>query len=229
MLFYLFLARKIRRLQSTLTLNEEIKMEEKQTNIETNVDTQQQKQNEVKTFTQEDIDRAVAEATKDMLSQDKVNEIVEKRLAKAKEKAERERTQAEELAKLSAEERARKEFEIEMANKQAEYEAQLKEFNNMKMAFEKSQLLAQVTKELNDRNLPIDMANQLLGKDAEESMKNIQAFEENWNTSLQQAIDKKLKNSSSSPKIELKGEENQAKSVKDMTLTEYIEYMKKQQ
>ena len=204
-------------------------MEEKQTNIETNVDTQQQKQNEVKTFTQEDIDRAVAEATKDMLSQDKVNEIVEKRLAKAKEKAERERTQAEELAKLSAEERARKEFEIEMANKQAEYEAQLKEFNNMKMAFEKSQLLAQVTKELNDRNLPIDMANQLLGKDAEESMKNIQAFEENWNTSLQQAIDKKLKNSSSSPKIELKGEENQAKSVKDMTLTEYIEYMKKQQ
>ena len=228
MLFYLFLARKIRRLQSTLTLNEEIKMEN-QNNIETNVDTQQQDKNEVKTFTQEDIDRAVAEATKDMLSQDKVNEIVEKRLAKAKEKAERERTQAEELAKLSAEERARKEFEIEMANKQAEYEEQLKEFNNMKMAFEKSQLLAQVTKELNDRNLPIDMANQLLGKDAEESMKNIQAFEENWNTSLQQAIDKKLKNSSSSPKIELKGEENQAKSVKDMTLTEYIEYMKKQQ
>lgn len=202
---------------------------ENNNNIETNVDTQQQEQKEVKTFTQEDIDRAVAEATKDMLSQDKVNEIVEKRLAKAKEKAERERTQAEELAKLSAEERARKEFEIEMANKQAEYEAQLKEFNNMKMAFEKSQLLAQVTKELNDRNLPIDMANQLLGKDAEESMKNIQAFEENWNTSLQQAIDKKLKNSSSSPKIELKGEENQAKSVKDMTLTEYIEYMKKQQ
>ena len=51
----------------------------------TNVDTQQQ-QNEEKTFTQADIDRAVAEATKDMLSQDKVNEIVEKRLAREREK-----------------------------------------------------------------------------------------------------------------------------------------------
>ena len=78
-------------------------------NIDNTVDTQQQQQQnedkEVKTFTQEDIDKAVAEATKDLLSQDKVNEIVEKRLAREREKAGRERTQAEELAKLSAEER----------------------------------------------------------------------------------------------------------------------------
>ena len=195
----------------------------------TNVDTQQQQQqNEEKAFTQADIDKAVAEATKDMLSQDKVNEIVEKRLAREREKAEKERTQAEELAKLSAEERKQKEFEIEMAKKNEEFEAQMKEFNKMKADFEKTQLLAQVQKELNDRNLPIGMANQLLGKDAEDSMANIKTFEKDWNDSLQKALDDKLKDSSSSPKINLKGDENQTKSVKDMSLSEYLEYREKQ-
>ena len=195
-----------------------------------NVDTQQQtnEDKEVKTFTQADIDKAVAEATKDMLSQDKVNEIVEKRLAREREKAEKERTQAEELAKLSAEERKQKEFEIEMAKKNEEFEAQMKEFNKMKADFEKTQLLAQVQKELNDRNLPIGMANQLLGKDAEDSMANIKTFEKDWNDSLQKALDDKLKNSSSSPKINLKGDENQTKAVKDMSLSEYLEYRAKQ-
>lgn len=195
-----------------------------------NVETQQQtnEDKEVKTFTQEDIDRAVAEATKDMLSQDKVNEIVEKRLAREREKAERERTQAEELAKLSAEERKQKEFEIEMAEKQAEYDKQMQEFAKMKADFEKTQLLAQVQKELNDRNLPIGMANQLVANTAEESMKNIQNFEKDWKDSLQKELDKKLKNSSSSPKINLKGDENQTKSVKDMSLSEYLEYRAKQ-
>ena len=201
-------------------------------NIDNTVDTQQQQQQnedkEVKTFTQEDIDKAVAEATKDLLSQDKVNEIVEKRLAREREKAEKERTQAEELAKLSAEERKQKEFEIEMAKKNEQYEAQMKEFEKMKADFEKTQLLAQVQKELNDRNLPIGMANQLLGKDAEDSMANIKTFEKDWNDSLQKELDKKLKNSSSSPKINLKGDENQTKSVKDMSLSEYLEYREKQ-
>ena len=195
----------------------------------TNVDTQQQQQqNEEKAFTQADIDRAVAEATKDLLSQDKVNEIVEKRLAREREKAERERTQAEELAKLSAEERKQKEFEIEMAEKQAEYDKQMQEFAKMKADFEKTQLLAQVQKELNERNLPIGMANQLVANTAEESMKNIQNFEKDWKDSLQKELDKKLKNSSSSPKINLKGDENQTKAVKDMSLSEYLEYRAKQ-
>ena len=228
--FYLFLARKTRIiLQSTWTLNKEEIVDE---NKQNNVDTQQQEQKEdkeVKTFTQEDVDRMLAEATKDMLSQDKVNEIVEKRLAREKEKYEKEKSQAEELAKLSAEERKQKEFEIEMTKKNEEYAKQMAEFNKMKTEFEKTQLLAQIQKELSDRNLPISMANQMLGANAEESMKNIQAFEENWKTSLQKALDEKIKNSSSSPKTELKGEEGKTKDVKDMNLSEYIEFVKKQQ
>lgn len=195
-------------------------MEEKN-NIEQNVETQPQENNEV-TYTQADVDKMIAEATKDMLSQEKVNEIVEKRLAKAKEKAEKERTQAEELAKLSAEERKAKEFEILMAEKQAEYDNQLAEFNKMKAEFERTQLLSQVQKELNERNLPIGCSEMLLGKDVETTMANINEFEKAFNDSLQQNIDKKLK-SSSSPKIELKGEEK-GKDPSKMSLSEFIEY-----
>lgn len=196
-------------------------MEENNNNIEKNVETQPQENNEV-TFTQADVDRMIAEATKNMLSQDKVNEIVEKRLAKEKAKAEKERTQAEELAKLSAEERKAKEFEIQMAEKQAEYDKQMEEFNKMKIEFERTQLLSQVQKELNERNLPIGCSEMLLGKDVETTMANINEFEKAFNDSLQQNIDKKLK-SSSSPKIELKGEEK-GKDPSKMSLSEFIEY-----
>lgn len=196
-------------------------MEENNNNIEKNVETQPQENNEV-TYTQADVDKMIADATKGMLTQDKVNEIVEKRLAKAKEKAEKERSQAEELAKLSAEERKAKEFEIQMAEKQAEYDKQMEEFNKMKMEFERTQLLSQVQKELNERNLPIGCSEMLLGKDVETTMANINEFEKAFNDSLQQNIDKKLK-SSSSPKIELKGEEK-GKDPSKMSLSEFIEY-----
>jgi hypothetical protein len=199
-------------------------MQEKNNNIEQNVETQPQENNEV-TYTQADVDRMIADATKGMFTQEKVNEIVEKRLAKAKEKAEKEKTQAEELAKLSTEERKAKEFEILMAEKQAEYEVQMAEFTKMKAEFEKSQLLAQVQKELSERNLPIGCSEMLLGKDVETTMANINEFEKAFNESLQQNINSKLK-SSSSPKIELKGEEK-GKDPSKMSLSEFIEYQNK--
>ena len=189
------------------------------------VDTQQQEQNEVK-YTQSDVDKMIAEATKDLLTQEKVNEIVEKRLAKAKEKADKERSQAEELAKLSAEERKAKEFELAMAEKQAEYEAQMKEFVAMKAEFEKAQLLSQVQKELAQRNLPVNCSEMLLGADVDTTMANINNFEAVFNESLQKNIDNRLKNSSS-PKINLHENERQSKSVKDMSFSEYIEYQNK--
>jgi serine phosphatase RsbU (regulator of sigma subunit) len=204
-------------------------MENNNQTIETNVDTQTTEQPEVKTFTQEEVDAMIAEKTKDMLSKDDVNSIIEKRLAKEKAKAEKERTQAEELAKLSAEERKAKEFEIEMQKKTDEFNAEMAKFTQMKQDFERQQLISQVTKELATRNLPVDLSEQLIGADVESTMKNIEIFEKSFNESLQKAVDNKLKNSSSSPKTELKGNENQSKKLSDMTLSEYIDYTSKNQ
>jgi hypothetical protein len=191
-----------------------------------NVTQHQNEAEEVRTYSQEEVDAMISEATKDLLTQEKVNEIVEKRLAKANAKAEAERKQAEELAKLSAEERKAKEFEMVMAEKQAEYEEQLKAFNTMKAEFERSQLLAQVQKELAAKDLPVSCSEMLIGSDAEATMANINEFEKAFNAQMQKNIDNKLKNSSS-PKIPLHESEGQTKSVKDMSLSEFIEHQKR--
>ena len=90
-------------------------------------------------------------------------------------------------------------------------------------------MLAQVTKELSDRNLPIEMANNLIGKDAEVTKANIDAFENTWKTSLEAAIKNEIKNNASSPRLELHGGEGQTKDPKDMSFGEFAEYYKNKQ
>ena len=103
------------------------------------------------------------------------------------------------------------------------------EFNKMKADFERQQMLAQVTKELNDRKLPIGMAENLMGKDAEATKANIDAFEETWRTSLADAIKSEIKTNASSPRLELHSGEGQTKNPKDMSFSEFVDYYNKQQ
>lgn len=197
-----------------------------ETNVNQNVDTQQQEKNEVveevKTYTQEELDKAIAEATKDLLSKDKVNEIVQQRLDKEKNKAE----EAKRLAEMSAEERARAEFEIEMKAKQDEYKAQLDEFNKMKGEFEAQQLLMETQKQLNDRGLPISMAQLLCGATAEETLKNIEMYEKQYKEDLEKEVNKRLK-SSTTPTVP-KSVGTVDKNPKDMNFAEYQEWKKNQ-
>lgn len=117
-----------------------------------------------KTFTQEELDA-----------------IVEKRLAREKSKrdelkktAEREKKQAEELAKLSAEERAKKEFEI-----------QQEDFKRQQNEFYRERLELQTTKELDERNLPVSFAQYVLGEDAESTQQRMNEFEAVWEKELE--------------------------------------------
>lgn len=159
-----------------------------------------------------------------MFTQADVDKIVGERLARLKAKHEEELrakvTEAEKLAKMSEEERAK--AEIDLAK--AELKAMQEEFARVKAEFEGQQMLAQVTKELNDRGLPISMAQSLIGADAETTKGNIDRFEADWKTSLEQHIKAEIKSSSSSPRLELKGEEGVHKNPKDMSLKEFTEY-----
>jgi hypothetical protein len=103
------------------------------------------------------------------------------------------------------------------------------EFNTVKAEFEQQQMLSQVQKELSEKNLPINLAKSLIGKDAETTKANIEKFEVDWKASLQDAIQREIKTNSSSPRTELKGDEGKTKDPKDMSLSEFIEYQKKQQ
>lgn len=168
-------------------------------------------------------------ATEKMFTQAELDEIIGKRLAKEKAKFEEQLkskvSEAERLAKLNEEERAREEIKIAQDN----LDRMTAEFNKMKADFEQQQMLAQVTKELGDRNLPIGMANNLIGNDAEATKANIDAFENTWKTSLEAAIKNEIKNNASSPRLELHEGEGQTKDPKDMSFDEFAEYYKNKQ
>ena len=164
-----------------------------------------------------------------MFTQAEVDEIIGKRLAKERAKHEQEVatkvSEAERLAKLTGDEKVKEEIKIA----QEELDRTRKEFAAMKAEFDQQQMLAQVTKELNARNLPIGMADKMIGKDAETTKANIDAFETTWKQSLEAAIKDEIKGNASSPRLELRDNEGQTKDPKDMTFTEFIEYQSKKQ
>ena len=171
----------------------------------------------------------VQEPGEKMFTQAELDEIIGKRLAKERAKFDEQLknkvSEAERLAKLNEDERAKEEIRIAQEN----LNNMTAEFNKMKAEFEQQQMLAQVTKELNDRGLPIGMANNLLGKDAEATKSNIDAFETTWKASLEAAIKNEIKTNASSPRLDLHNGEGQTKDPKDMSFVEFIEYRNKQQ
>lgn len=124
---------------------------------------------EVKTFTQEEVDKIIA-----------------KRIAREKKdieaKIEAERKQAEELAKLSEQEKASKLLEI----KEKELEEKIR-------AFESEKLLNETSKQLASKNLPTEFAEILKGVDAETTFENIKVFEEKFNAALEIKVNERLR------------------------------------
>ena len=124
---------------------------------------------EVKTFTQEEVDK-----------------MISKRLQRERKdieaKIEAERKEAEELAKLSEAEKQKKLFE-----------KQVKEFEETKRAFENERLLNETSKQLASKNLPIEFAEMLKGDNAEKTFENIQLFETKFNEAVEKVVTERLR------------------------------------
>ena len=124
---------------------------------------------EVKTFTQEEVDK-----------------MISKRLQRERKdieaKIEAERKEAEELAKLSEAEKQKKLFE-----------KQVKEFEETKRAFENERLLNETSKQLASKNLPIEFAEILKGNNAEKTFENIQLFETKFNEAVEKVVTERLR------------------------------------
>lgn len=126
---------------------------------------------EVKTFTQDEVDK-----------------MISKRLQRERKdieaKIEAERKEAEELAKLSEQEKQKKLFE-----------KQVREFEETKKAFEAERLLNETSKQLASKNLPIEFAEMLKGEDAESTFNNINVFEAKFNEALEKMVTERLRGS----------------------------------
>ena len=123
----------------------------------------------VKTFTQEEVDK-----------------IVNKRLARERKdieaKIEAERAEAERLAKMS-----------EAEKQQALFKKQVAEFEATKRAFDQELLLNDTSKQLASKNLPIEFAEMLKANDAESTFENIKIFETKFNEAVEKLVNERLK------------------------------------
>ena len=117
-----------------------------------------------------------------LFTQEEVNNIIEKRLSKEKNKWKNEVDQAKRLAEMSAEERAKEEFKMQKA-----------EFERQRAEFEKERLLIQTQKELNAKNVPIEFAEMLVRDDAESTKEAIDNFANLYAQSVEKGVSNKLK------------------------------------
>ncbi|WP_194190374.1 DUF4355 domain-containing protein [Clostridium chrysemydis] len=116
-----------------------------------------------------------------VFTQEEMDKIIAKRLAKEKQKAEAEKAEAEKLAKMTAEEKAKFEFE----KMKADFEADRKEFARQKMTLE-------VTKQLTEKELPSSLAEYLVTDDAETTKANIENVSTILNSWLEVVLTKKV-------------------------------------
>ena len=132
---------------------------------------------------------APQEPVEKTFTQEEVNKIIEKRLAREKKdlaaQIEREREESAKLADMSESERQKVIFE-----------KQKQEFEEMKAAFEKEKLLNETSKHLAQNNLPVEFAEYLMTKDAKSTFNNINTFKEKWNVALENALNERMKGKS---------------------------------
>ena len=115
-------------------------------------------------------------------TQDEVNAMIEKRLARAMAKMEADRKESEELAKLSEAERQKKLFEKQVA-----------EFEATKKAFEQEKMLNETMKQLSQKGLATSFASILRADDAETTLANINNFEAEFNKAVEARVAERLK------------------------------------
>lgn len=135
-------------------------------------DEEPKKNDEEKTFTQEEVNKIVA----GRLTEEKRKQEEEKKklVEDAKKK--------EELAKLSEKERAEKQLELD----RQEIEKERKELQKMK-------LINQAEKILSEKGIPSDLAEYLVTDEDESTFENIKKVNEVWNKAIERTVTEKLK------------------------------------
>lgn len=134
---------------------------------------------EGKTFTQEDLDKAIQQR---LAKERKKAELERKRLEEEmRERIESEKQEALELAKLSEKERTEREFQKE----REKFEQERKEFERKKLELDTKEVLS-------NEELPSEFASFVMGNDAESTLENINRFKEKWQKAIEAEVNKRL-------------------------------------
>ena len=160
---------------------EVIKMEENKQTVEGQEQDQQQ---EVKTFTQEDIDNMQKDWEKKLQAETdrRVNQALEKKQAEFQQKLESEKSEAQRLASMSAEEK-----------KQEELSKKEKELAERESKIKRLELESQTKTEMATQGLPVEFTSYVMADDAETIKANIGEFKTAWEQAIEKAVEDKLK------------------------------------
>lgn len=131
-------------------------------------------------------------------SQDDVNNIVSKRVDKLNKQWQEKFNALEESIKLSQMSETEK-VEHEYQKRIADLEAREKAIQERETAYNKQQYHNEITSQLKAKGLPVDMADLLVGFDAETVASKIASMEQSFATQVNSSIEAKVKASASVP------------------------------
>jgi hypothetical protein len=150
------------------------------------------------TLSREELQKMIDSSSDKRVTQ-ALNTAREKWEAEFAEKIKNERSEAEELAKMTESERLQREFE----KKQQAFEDERKSFLRERLELE-------TVKTLQSNELPTEFSSFVMSDSAEQINENITTFKEQWQKAIEKAVDERLKGSTpkgSSVKTALKPED----------------------
>ena len=115
------------------------------------------------------------------LTEKELQSMVDKRVSQALDTQKQKLDEANRLANMTADEK-----------REHEYNERLKALEAREAGLSKKELMAELTKQLSEKNLPIESADFLLGKDADTINQNLKAFEKMFNKAISAQVTQRL-------------------------------------
>lgn len=115
------------------------------------------------------------------MTEKELQSAIDKRVSQALATQKQKLDEANRLANMSAEER-----------REAEYQEKIKALEEREAKLARAEMMTELTKQLTEKNLPIESADFLIGKDADATSANLKAFEKMFNKAVSAQVASKL-------------------------------------
>ena len=153
-----------------------------------------------------DVEAAQIESTEKTYTQEQVNEMIARRVARETKKIEAEKEkayQAQLEAELKESERLAQMNEADRVKAKAEkerkqFEQEKKLFAEQMKAFEQQKIKNQTMQMLGERNMPVELAQFITSQNADEIMDNVNTFYKCFNEAVEQVVTERLRGKSPS-------------------------------
>ena len=160
-----------------------------------------------------DVEAAQIEPTEKTYTQEQVNEMIARRVARETKKIEAEKEkayQAQLEAELKESERLAQMNEADRVKAKAEkerkqFEQEKKLFAEQMKAFEQQKIKNQTMQMLGERNMPVELAQFITSQNADEIMDNVNTFQKHFNEAVEKVVAERLRGKTPSVSTMSKG------------------------